>query len=290
MIKAQKVHSVGDHVVTAVWPFKIEIEPNFRLREAALSRGQLCYGIRHFIKTRIAPNDSKVAEELAIAIIQEIDNPGKDYASEIIQNIAASSLSTVRENRGAKLSQQFVQLVPGKVSVETLLDVGCGKGLVTRELAHDLHLSPSKAYGIDIAKHPSVMDDRFTFLQVTDGKWNISDSSIDLLTLNMVLHHCKEPNIIFSEARRVLKPSGVMILRDHDAVEPHVAVIADTIESIMDRIRGEFRPLEAAQANYYPATTWMRLVENCGFRIADFQESNKEDPYRPFFIVAKLTI
>lgn len=100
---------------------------------------------------------------------------------------------------------------------DSILDVGCGTGailsMVTDEYRH------VKAYGIDfsekmIEKASEILGRK---AQLTVGEsdslpW--SDDFFDLVVCNSSFHHYPEPVKTLTEMRRVLRPSGRVIIAD----------------------------------------------------------------------------
>ena len=105
-----------------------------------------------------------------------------------------------------------------------LLDLGCGPGSITVGLAEVLaggHVS-----GIDL--QPSQID-KARALAAQRGVTNVelavadiyclpfADASFDVAFANGVLMHLSEPVRALSEVRRVLRPNGIVAVRDPDA-------------------------------------------------------------------------
>jgi SAM-dependent methyltransferase len=101
----------------------------------------------------------------------------------------------------------------------TVLDVGCGRGayaddpIAIRRNLRIIKGKVSKVIGIDVdnaAQDNSFIDD---FHLIRGGSWPIENDSIDLVVFDNVLEHIKNPDNIFSEARRVLKNGGYFCIR-----------------------------------------------------------------------------
>ena len=104
---------------------------------------------------------------------------------------------------------------------QVVVDLGCGTG----ELLTHLAPSVSRAIGVDrepgmlavarrrLARHPHV--------EIVEGALEavpVADASADLALLVLVLHHLPEPGAALAEARRILKPSGKLVVVD---MQPH---------------------------------------------------------------------
>jgi len=101
------------------------------------------------------------------------------------------------------------------VNIDTILEVGCGTGTITKHLLHSL-LRPqqSKIYCIDLSEEmvnftSETLEDKAI---VTVGNAEILDNfesaSIDRYLANYVLHLTPEPLNMLNECYRILKPGG----------------------------------------------------------------------------------
>jgi ubiquinone/menaquinone biosynthesis C-methylase UbiE len=104
-----------------------------------------------------------------------------------------------------------------------LLDGGCGPGTITLDLA--AVVSPALTVGID--KEPSQVDlarSGATARQLANVRFEVSDlhalpfpaGEFDAVFLHGVLEHLRHPVGALREIRRVLKPGGLVGLRDAD--------------------------------------------------------------------------
>jgi ubiquinone/menaquinone biosynthesis C-methylase UbiE len=100
--------------------------------------------------------------------------------------------------------RMVVSLIPPN---SVVVDVGCGDGSFLRSIAHRI----KKGFGVDRKTPPS--DDQIIFLQINnDSTIALPDGSADAVTALAVLEHMENPGPCFSEAFRILKVGGVLIL------------------------------------------------------------------------------
>lgn len=119
------------------------------------------------------------------------------------------------ENSAAYLR---TRLRPG----QRLLDVGCGPGTLTRDLAR--HVAPGHVTAIDRAE--SVLDEARAALsdlgaaaEVRAGdvyQLEFAADSFDVVHAHQLLQHLREPVRALQELRRVCRPDGVVAVRDAD--------------------------------------------------------------------------
>jgi ubiquinone/menaquinone biosynthesis C-methylase UbiE len=105
----------------------------------------------------------------------------------------------------------------------TVLDVGCGPGTITCDLAR--LVSPGAVTGVD-ASEEVVVEARATAAEA--GAANVSievgsafdlqfgDGSFDVVHAHQVLQHVGDPVAALTEMRRVCRPGGIVAVRDSD--------------------------------------------------------------------------
>ncbi len=131
--------------------------------------------------------------------------------------------SVLRSHRWRTAENSAAYLLPHLKSGDTVLDVGCGPGTITADLAR--RTSPG----------------RITALEITDAALNLAreeiarqdldsvdfavgdihalgfpDHSFDVVHAHQVLQHVADPVTALREMRRVTKPGGVIAVRDSD--------------------------------------------------------------------------
>lgn len=103
-----------------------------------------------------------------------------------------------------------------------LLDVGCGPGTLTVDLAR--RVSGGRAVGIDrstevleqASAHAESNGAKVEFLIGDTYAIEFPDASFDVVHAHQVLQHLTDPVSALREMRRVLRPGGVLAVRDSD--------------------------------------------------------------------------
>ncbi|KEF31550.1 biotin synthesis protein [Marinobacter nitratireducens] len=135
-----------------------------------------------------------------------------------------------------------------------VLDLGCGTGWFTRQLA-DM-LPDSAVTGMDLS--PGMIDHASQTSKCVSS-WLVGDAehipfpddSVDLLFSNLMLQWCADPRVVFRECRRVLRPGGRLM-----------------ISSLLDGTLAELRQAWAAADHgvehvnqFLPETDFVRYVD-----------------------------
>lgn len=123
--------------------------------------------------------------------------------------------------RSAANSAAF--LLPHLVAGWRVLDVGCGPGTITVDLAE--HVAPGEVIGVDRAT--AVLDQarahaagrnvrNVRFEEASAYELPFSDGTFDVVYAHQVLQHLAEPVRALREMARVLRHGGLVAVRDSD--------------------------------------------------------------------------
>lgn len=141
---------------------------------------------------------------------------GGTYTHGHHESVLRSHLWRTAENSAAYL---LGSLTAG----QDLLDVGCGPGTITVDLA--ARVAPGRVVGIDAAEEVVARADTLrrergvTNVEFSTGdvyRLEFGDESFDVVHAHQVLQHLTEPVAALRELRRVLRPGGVLAVRDSD--------------------------------------------------------------------------
>jgi ubiquinone/menaquinone biosynthesis C-methylase UbiE len=131
--------------------------------------------------------------------------------------------SVLRSHRWRTAENSAGYLLPALLPGLRLLDVGCGPGTITVDLARRVASGP--VLGIDVA--PDIIAEaraaglslgvenvRFAIGDVY--ALDLPDESFDIVHAHQVLQHLSDPVAALAEMRRVLEPGGLLAVRDSD--------------------------------------------------------------------------
>ena len=133
------------------------------------------------------------------------------------------SESVLRSHATRSAATCFAYGLPHLRPDMTILDVGCGPGTITADIAR--LVAPGRAIGVDL--EPAVLDQARQHaaelgvtnidFQLGDGyALDFPDESFDLTHAHMVLHHVTDPVAVLAEMRRVTRPGGIVAAREPD--------------------------------------------------------------------------
>jgi ubiquinone/menaquinone biosynthesis C-methylase UbiE len=105
--------------------------------------------------------------------------------------------------------------VAGPISVQAILDLGCGTGRYSGPLAEFFGASviavdPSEEMLVEARQKAAA---NVIYVHGMGESLPVPDVSVDLIFMSMVFHHFADPAQVVRECRRVLRPGGVVVLR-----------------------------------------------------------------------------
>lgn len=153
------------------------------------------------------------------------------------------------------LGMPVVELLAPRAG-ESILDLGCGDGVLTRKLA-DLGC---KVTGVDFsAEMVAVCQALGLEAQVASGEALTFDSEFDAVFSNAALHWMKNPQAVIAGVWRALKPGGRFVAEMGGY--GNIAAIIGAIEDALAK-----RGLTIENPWYYPdVSTYRSLLEAQGF-------------------------
>ena len=131
--------------------------------------------------------------------------------------------SVLRSHRWRTAANSAGYLLPALRAGQSLLDVGCGPGTITLDLAS--RVAPGRVVGVDAAAgiveqaRGAAVDAGFANVEFDVGDvyaLAFPDDSFDVVHAHQVLQHLADPVRALREMRRVCIPGGVVAVRDAD--------------------------------------------------------------------------
>jgi SAM-dependent methyltransferase len=131
--------------------------------------------------------------------------------------------ATVRQHGQRSVEEAAAFLLPALRPGMRLLDVGCGPGSITRGFAE--RLAPGRVIGLDLSEETLAAARRDAAERGLDNleydrgsvyAMPYADASFDVVYAHQVLQHLREPAAALGEMLRVLRPGGLVAVRDVD--------------------------------------------------------------------------
>jgi arsenite methyltransferase len=173
---------------------------------------------------------------------------------------------------------------------DTLLDVGCGDGLIAFGALDRLGPAGRVIFSdvsedlLDHCREAAAVNgklDRCEFVQASADRLDgIADASVDVVTTRSVLIYVKDKAAAFSEFRRVLRPAGRISLFEPINVLMHgleehslMGYDAKAVAPLLAKVNSVFRTY---QPDLDPMTDFddrdlVRLAEQAGFALVDLE-------------------
>ncbi len=215
---------------------------------------------------------------------------------------AVNWYSQIMGETGDELNRKIIRPtlleVLGNLKNKTLLDVGCGNGYLTDELAK----TAKKVVGIDFSaefitlcqkKYADQINLGFEVSDVTE-KLKFANSSFDIILSKMVLQYVENISTFAQESMRVVKDDGkIIVVVDHPFhrqfyfAQSLVGKMGSGFEGLKDYFSGEPQTKtkntadsQKIELTWYPKTIedYVRPFIEAGLRLSDIREigENKE--------------
>jgi 2-polyprenyl-3-methyl-5-hydroxy-6-metoxy-1,4-benzoquinol methylase len=152
---------------------------------------------------------------------------------------------------------------------ERVLDVGCGEGRFTVELAR----AGAHVVGLDVAQEPlrrargrhPELDLR---LAPAEGPWELDDASFDAVWAGEVIEHVADTAGWLSEVRRVLRPGGRLLL----STPAHGPLTLSRTAISRRAFARRFDPL-GEHLRFYSRETLSGLIRDFGFTAVEVRSA-----------------
>lgn len=271
--------------------------------------------LKQFIFSHIHPKEN------AISMIRLLEKLVADkYSDEYIYtelrkeyNLIKNNSKQIRndEGRAEYRCREIIELLPADFKPTSLLDIGCDTGIITTTLGNMLDIDKANIHGADIIstnKMPKLVDG-FNYHKINGSNIPLDGNSIDLITVLMVLHHVDKKKIgrLLKSIRNVLKPNGILVIREHDCDTKAESLLPDLLDithGIYSMVLSDPSEHDNFSAEYYAKynnmSYWKYNISKRGFtilrqflqvkidkRISYNKKGNIINPFRQYFHVFK---
>ncbi|MFD0560196.1 methyltransferase family protein [Stackebrandtia endophytica] len=126
--------------------------------------------------------------------------------------------AVLRSHRWRTVENSAGYLLPHLRPGMSILDVGCGPGTITIDLAE--RVTPGRVVGVDpvgsVIAEATALGGTAEFLVGDVSALDVADDTFDIVHAHQVLQHLGDPVAALREMRRVAKPGGIIAARDAD--------------------------------------------------------------------------
>ena len=198
--------------------------------------------------------------------------------------------------RGLSRIRDLEKLNINTDNIKMYLDYGGGNGDITKHISKWLKLEKKNSICIDIStweqhsrikKYPNIL----TYIDIEDMQlFPFSNNTFDFITCFQVLHHIKCIDLSLKELSRVLKNSGILVLREHDCRNVLDMMLIDVEHSIYEMvIENEHNPTYLSNyfAYYRSKEEWNDLLLSYGFK--SINNSDIKGSTRYYYNIYQLT-
>ena len=192
------------------------------------------------------------------------------------EDLLRRMVDTHAERFGAPFWEFFAaRVMPALPARPVIIDVGCGPGLLLRDLGQ--RYPSATLYGYDVT--PAMIEHgrrltgatpTFTLHDAAKEPLPHAAGTVDLVSMSSLLHVLDEPLPVLAEVRRVLAPKGLFMLNDwvRQPLPAYLAWRRDVMkETGPDASRRGFRLFPVH--NKYTADDWRWLLAEAGLAIRD---------------------
>jgi ubiquinone/menaquinone biosynthesis C-methylase UbiE len=202
--------------------------------------------------------------------------PGTDFKAlsrDRFGRFASRYVQSMAHARGAEL-RQLVAMAEPQASW-TVLDIATGGGHTA------LAFAPHVAHVVATDLAPQMLDEAQRFLKeqtlarlsfgVADAEdLPFANGTFDLVTCRIAPHHFHDAARFVSEAVRVLRPVGVLLVQDHRL--PHDDGAARYIDA-WERLR------DPSHNRAFSREEWKRMFDRAGLQVYALEEINKQHSF-----------
>lgn len=164
-----------------------------------------------------------------------------EQPDEVLQSIADGMESRANDPEMQRICAHYMGAIAPPADAR-MLEIGCGGGAATKHLLN--HTAPSELTCVDpspgllaIARQTFAGDPRVRFEPGDAVATGQPDDAFDVVVAHTVYSHLADPAAALTEARRVLKPGGRLVVFDGDYATITMALFdGDPLESVVRTI------------------------------------------------------
>jgi SAM-dependent methyltransferase len=191
----------------------------------------------------------------------------KEFSNENIKDwghiINNPEIITPRAKSRINDFQMYLNVKPMKI-----LDIGGGNAEILAGFGNYLNINKDDLWLVDLKYYgDQKMLKRITFLESKiNEKINLPDESFDLILLLQSLHHMSDLEFKLKEIHRLLKPNGLIFVREHDLDNIYTGYMIDIEHLLYDIVLSNknFQDIKSEYIGtiYRSSSEWEQLFLN----------------------------
>ncbi len=153
------------------------------------------------------------------------------------------------------------------------LDFGGGDGQNAFAIANKLKCKKGDVFVSDIQswfgnENVQKYKDLLTYRYLKTFYLPFEDNTFDFISMFQVLHHIRKYELTVKELYRILKPNGILLIREHDCIDNTVATLIDIEHSLFEisgKVDVDYSYLQHYYAHYFSKIELVELLKSAGF-------------------------
>lgn len=246
-----------DKKITLIWrdnllrKIFLDIIGNSQFRLCKYIKKDFCKKISSLVKRKLT--DNEIYDEM----FDWVHNNLKEKTRELLLHDNNKYRSTNRAEKIQDLIKRYLNTEhkPESPSDLNVLDIGCAEGAITVMVGKYMNLDPKQVHGCDIE---NITDDnpyqnQFTFTHLSDpSSYHLpyENDSYEVVLALMSLHHIPNKRAMLTEIYRVLKPGGLLILREHHCISNGLSIVLDVIHGFYSMVWANPREMDSFDEYY----------------------------------------
>jgi SAM-dependent methyltransferase len=189
-----------------------------------------------------------------------------------------------------EMSNQVLEILRDRKDINGYLEIG-STGRYISELKKHIRLTGPLYLTNDIEPNNGIADimerrkigklGNFYLLDYQPLSPEIRDESLDLVTCHIGLHHCPIellPDFVLS-IKRVLRPGGYFIVRDHDVDSEDMRIFASLVHTVFNLgLKETWEKNQQEYRSFRSVVEWVSFLEGQGFRDLNYRILQQNDP------------
>jgi FAD/FMN-containing dehydrogenase/SAM-dependent methyltransferase len=191
-----------------------------------------------------------------------------------------------------EMLRQTLELLDGRRDIDGYVEIG-STGRYAGTLRKHLHLSgplvlvndvPPSNSPVDIAERGRLAK-LGTYVPLADyapiGQSSVADASVDFVSCYIGLHHIEPRKLdaFVASIRRMLRPGGVFILRDHDVTTPEMNAFVSLAHAVFNAGLGAPWEVNRRELRFFTSVAeWSRRLQAAGFKDSGKRLLQAHDP------------